>query len=863
MPKTFSCVPLLLICAFCTKITLAQTTDSFSDKNFQNPSWIGDTTDFAIAQEMLHLNAPTSKNKVSIATLSHLSRKVSFEFKIKYEGNPSSSNHALIYLMSEKFPFTSTENQAFYLKMGGETRNNDLLSLYFFAKNKATKIWSSDKGVLLTAENTLDTEVKAVYDSQGIFEFFIKKNSAWESLGKSATPQPEIKSEYFGITINYTKSKNKSFSLDDIFIKPHAEKDTHAPQVKYLAFVSSSILKIGYSEKLDEKSALNSDHHSLASPYQIQQITYRDSSISLTISPAIQRGHFVRYTSKNIQDLSSNATTPLDTALQFYYPQKGDLFISELMVDPEPNLGKIPNVEFIEIYNSKDFRIPVQNCFMTISGKQILLSEKGYFPAKSHTMILKKKDTSLFPNLSKVATKASYTLRNDSATLKIGKGDLQYDSLFYQTNKILPTDKRNGGYSLEKHLLADCDGLENWHFSESEKGGTPGKINTTQNNPLTWKLSGISQKEISLTFSQPINENSLPKWTLNNIKQKTPPSLQNPKKHTDPQLNFPLQNPDLSKQHILQIPSITSCLKNSSGKISLSFSIPSQPKKENLYINEILYEQTEKIPEFIEIYNPSNWFFAIENISLSIKKTGSEKTNTTKLSHHYIIPPKEYLVLTSDKQALYLHFKNHNIDTSKVLQTNLSLANNGACVYISNNTNHQTIDSVCYDPSLHFNLFDPESKKGVSIEKIHENQSGINSKNWTSAIKKHGFASPTKSNSNAQEKINFEGLFALSQQQISPNANGVFDQLSIQYQNISANHFIKISIWSVEGLLVKTLVDKERLGSRGNVIWKGKGDHGQILPTGIYIVLIETYNKQGVREFIWKKSIYLHYLQGN
>ena len=1121
MSKRF--ILFLLLCIFCGKIASAQISDSFSDQNFKSPLWEGDTLAFLIKDDLLKLNAPTSQKKVSIATQSALSRGVSFQFKVSYSGNPSSSNHARVYLMSEKFPFTTTGNRAFYLKVGGESKNTDRLSLYYLSGLNAL-LWKSPEGVLLTDKNTLDAEIKVHCDNKGDFEFFIKKNGVWQSLGKKSVGSSiEVAAKYFGITVNYTKTKAKSFAFDDMIVAPYTPQDKTPPHITNISFTSANVLEVKYNEVVEKQSVQNLANHGLPPPYQIQHIGYQDSSISLSVSPDIKRGEFLQYSSKNIKDLAGNKMPSTDTTLQFYYPQTNDLIISELMIDPTPNLGKIPEAEFIEVFNPNDFPIPTAHCVMIVSGKKITFSEKAYFLKNSHTLILNEKDTASFSGVNKLTTTNSYSLRNDTTTLELWGSGTRYDSVFYETQKALPADKRGGGYALEKSPSYNCSTNENWYFSYDENGGTPAQknsnppnktltwsiqkiqqngitlkfnqpirkdnlpvwylngnlqqkkptllnqkntnqslffqienpdltkkytlsipnisscqqnnaknisldfgipsqptknslqineilyeqtddvpefieifnpsqfffqlqqltistqknssakpaqisitepktippndflvitndkklllqhfqkhnidetkiiqtnfslsnsgtcilikdtaqkitidsvcfdpsqhqkkgggyalekspsynCNTNQNwyfsydenggtpaqknsNPpsktLTWSIQKVQQNGITLKFNQPIRKDNLPAWYLNgNLQQKTPTLLN--QKTTDQSLFFHIENPDLSKKYTLSIPNISSCQQNNAKNISLDFGIPSKPTKNSLQINEILYEQTDDVPEFIEIFNPSQFFFQLQQLTLSTQKNSNTKPAQINIPEPKTIPPNDFLVITNDKKLLLQHFQKHNIDETKIIQTNFSLSNSGACILIKDTAQKITIDSVCFDPGLHFNLFNTESRKGVSIEKIFANKSGSDRKNWTSAIKSYGFGSPTKPNASLQEESTFSGTFSLSQKQISPNQNGIFDQASIQYQNLPSDHLVSVSIWSINGLLVKTLTDKERLGNSGNIIWKGKGNDDRILSTGIYIILVEAYNNLGIKEIIWKESIYLHYLQ--
>lgn len=836
---------------------MSQIREDFSDGNLtQKPIWSGDVGAFEInTNQQLQLNAPKSKRFAFLSTPSPYNQGFEARFWVSYLGNPSSSNHPLVYL-------TATSNtdirkcEAYVLKIGGESGRTDKLSLYRQENSGSrTEIISSAEGVVLSESETLDAKIRVRYNA-GVFTLFIWKSNRWETLAES-TPQPIIEGSYFGLAVNYTSSRVKSFRFDDLFITPLP--DLTAPLLKAFRFKKSTLLEMEYTETLEKESATKIENHKV-SGHQIDRVFLQDSLITLNISPPIRRGAFVTYTAQNFSDTSGNTIIPIDTTRQFYSPQKGDLIISEIMPNPKPSRGTLPEAEYIEVFNPNDFPIPLQSLSLLLSGKKYPLIKDRISP-KSLQLILNKKDTSKFSEFDRIVSEKSFYLNNKSATLELFLQNQKVDSLQYDIAREEPASKRAGGWALEKIPNANCpDATENRRFSQNPNGGSPQKINVFKRK-LTWIFGTPNENSISVTFNNTVNTDHLP-WMLNGVAQNN--AEHDPLKKPSKTMRFPFQNLSKTQEHHLQIPSVTSCVGSAEKNIRFSFGIPSNPKKNNVVINEILYEQTSDVPEYIEIFNTSPFFFETKNFHLRIQNSGSKKIQSLKLenisNHLRQLKPESYTVITSDKNLLYQRFEDHGIDSSKMVQLPLSLANEGGSIALLHLQNASLLDSVYYSEKMHFRLFSSELKKGVALEKIFPKKNAENIENWTSAIQKNNFGSPTYENSASRQEQTKTDPFSLSQKQISPNQNGIYDHVSIHYEDLPPQHLISISIWDNQGFKVKTLLEKERSNRSGASVWKGKSDLDEILPTGIYIVLIETYNSHGVREKTWKDGLYLHYL---
>ena len=91
----------------------AQFQESFSDGNFTaNPVWSGDVANFEInVSNQLHLNAPAVTDESVLVTTSNAAVDGYWEFYVDLDFNPSGSNRAYVYIISNQNDLTALNFQ--------------------------------------------------------------------------------------------------------------------------------------------------------------------------------------------------------------------------------------------------------------------------------------------------------------------------------------------------------------------------------------------------------------------------------------------------------------------------------------------------------------------------------------------------------------------------------------------------------------------------------------------------------------------------------------------------------------------------------------------------------------------------------
>lgn len=199
----------------------------------------------------------------------------------------------------------------------------------------------------------------------------------------------------------------------------------------------------------------------------------------------------------------------------------GALVINEFMADPNakglvPERSILPGEathEYLEIFNATDKAIWLKG--LSYNGG---LLEEATLPAGGYTAIVSSANKELFRPFGKVLSATPFrSLPNTNGFISIidAFGNV-VDSLSYSREWYHDSEKQSGGWALERvNPVLPCSDLGNWKASVSTEGGTPGKINSVFDNApderpfLIHKIEAVSDKELTMSFSKPIDQASV------------------------------------------------------------------------------------------------------------------------------------------------------------------------------------------------------------------------------------------------------------------------------------------------------------------------------------------------------------------
>ena len=277
--------------------------------------------------------------------------------------------------------------------------------------------------------------------------------------------------------------------------------------------------------------------------------------------------------------------------------------------------------------------------------------------------------------------------------------------------------------------------------------------------------------------------------------------------------------------------------------LSTSGSTPGEPnsignvlpgKRNDLVVNEIMFDPETDNSEFVEFYNQGG-----KSIEIGGWKIEDENGNSYKLSEvSNQFPDKSYFVLAADSSIFNNYHFDENSFVNIVNVSSLGLVNTGELILLKD-VRGNVIDSVFYSDKWHNKNF--ASTKNISLERINPEFNANDPLNWSSSVDISD-ATPSKQNSIYTENLNKSSNLTVSPNPFSPDNDSFEDFTIINYNLTQAISQVRIKIFDSKGRLVRTLLNNQPSASSGSVIFDGRDDDGNALRIGIYIIFLEALN---------------------
>jgi len=280
--------------------------------------------------------------------------------------------------------------------------------------------------------------------------------------------------------------------------------------------------------------------------------------------------------------------------------------------------------------------------------------------------------------------------------------------------------------------------------------------------------------------------------------------------------------------------------KSTPGEENSILNIPPY-KRNDLIINEIMFDPGIDNNEFIEFLNNSN-----SPINIGGWKTEDLTGHSSKLSEtSFVIPTGDYFLLASDSSVI-LKYNLFDFPYKTILNSKDLDLNNSEDLILLKDITGTVIDSIYYSAKWHNKNF--VSTQNISLERINPKLNSSDPSNWNSSADKKG-ATPGKQNSIFAALVNNAANISVSPNPFSPDNDGYEDNTIINYNLTQSTSQIRIKIFDSHGRLVRTLANNQPSGAKGSIIFNGLDDHGNPLRMGIYIVFLEALNQNsGVLE---------------
>ena len=538
---------------------------------------------------------------------------------------------------------------------------------------------------------------------------------------------------------------------------------------------------------------------------------------------------------------------------------ENDIVINEIMADPSPSVG-LPEWEFVELYNTSDSTINIKNWKLILGKKEFSFKEDTEIQPDDYLILCHKDaidDLSLYGNCHAFS---SFQITNSgSDIILIDENENLISSVNFDISWYSTTYKKDGGWSLEQiDAFNPCAGKANWSSSNAKAGGTPGMINSIANEniilPELDHINPISHNELEVFFNQNMNLeslNNIDNYFISELNLSPIKTELIKHKHDYVKLIFDyfFKEGDL---YTLNINNVTNC-KNISlyNEIKARFGIPSEVSRNDIIINEILFNPISPGVDYLELYNRSDKVIDLKDIMFgTIKQSFPNPPDTILKELCYesrIMLPHSYVLLSTDKEIVMEQYLDADTDPNTDfldVESFPSFPNEESHVILCDK-DRVPIDEMKYSDKMHYDLL--SITQGVALERISFENSSMDENNWHSASFNVNYGTPGYKNSVAAD-INDEiekNQISIIPEIFSPDGDGDDDICSICYNVEDLGCSLNIKVFNTDGVLIRNLFNNNLVNNEGAVHWDGSDDNNRSVTPGIYIIQAEIFDLKG------------------
>ncbi|MGB0983641.1 MAG: lamin tail domain-containing protein [Saprospiraceae bacterium] len=632
--------------------------DDFSDGDFtNNPTWLGNTSDFTIfgaaSTNELRLNAAAAGTSQIYAPVITSDSTV-WEFYLRMQFSPSSSNQLRVYLMSDNSDFSAALN-GYFLQIG-ETGANDAIEIYRQNGTTSTLLFRGIDGN--AASDPTEIRVKIIRNSTGNWELFTNYAGGNNVFSEGTFSDNTFNSsQFFGFRCQYTSTRKDKFYFDDIKVSP-LYQDLLPPVLDTVIALSETDLDVYFNENIASSSVQTGDFNisTIGTPTTATLDPNNPNIIHLSLGTPLIDNQNYTLTASNLDDDNGNTLTNASQNFTFFKIETAilhDILINEIMADPSPAVN-LPTVEWVELYNNSSKTIQLSDLVFWNSSNSFGLPNQLLL-AGDYILLCDNDDISELSNFGNVIGINGFSaLSNGGDDLKIENtnGEIIHE-VSYTDSWYGDALKKNGGYTLElQNPNLVCVGASNWQASNDLNGGTPNAENSVFSNipdteaPNILDVLPISNSVLVVSFNENIDTASA-LIASNYMISPAPPSLNQPfsvvlLNFNTVQLTFTTPFSDGTLYNIT-VQNIGDCSGNTAN-LSRDFTYIETESAElfDILITEIYTDFTPSLGlpevEYVELYNRSEKAINLKDFTFS-------SNSTDIILPNYILLPDEYVAL--------------------------------------------------------------------------------------------------------------------------------------------------------------------------------------------------------------------------
>lgn len=576
-----------------------------------------------------------------------------------------------------------------------------------------------------------------------------------------------------------------------------------------------------------------------------EEIEFEKTTLNTASVPsATSTGFLLIENPDNPYNLRINSVNCGDKPTETELINIGDIVITEIMAKPNPSV-QLPEVEWVEIYNTTDRTLTLEGCKIATSAKtgtlgDYILEPNDYAVLCSYNSALEL--SAITHKICIVESMPALTNDGNLLTLKNRQNNtisfVEYTTDWYASEPF----KADGGWSLERHDPNNpLSNSTTWGPSIDPRGGTPAETNSIACSipdeliPCITSFGIENNRSIQIYFNKPMQGEIIELQKSISITGNSLKSLN----WVEPQreiLNLYLVEP-LDSTYTIDITfSDIRCVSNwSMPDTTIILALPHQAQYMDIIFNELMPYVSSGNSKFIELYNNSDFYIDLSRLMLSNR----DEDNNLKGSKIFsatstILQPHQFVVISPDTSLINspLGINSQSIYLTATLP---SMPASEGTLVLSNRSGN-VIDEIHYSDSWHHSTL--TDLHDTSLERIDPMAPTQSTDNWQSSAS-HNTAgwlnSQTIDNSNAQQNKDFW----LDNSTFSPNNDGHHDHLIIHHNLPAAGYTLTMDVYTRHGTHVSRITDNQLLGIQGYTLWDGTTINGTTIPIGLYIIVIQ------------------------
>ena len=833
-----------MIWVACSLSALGQWNEDFENDWNGGAGWFGNVNAFTSEAGTLRSDNIVLNGAFYISRPIDVKPEMEWLIKVNLKFNTSSVNYTDIHLWSDSADLTNA-TESYFIRVGN---TKDEVALYR-VKNASAPLLIVDGRDNVTAGSNNILRLRVLRSIAGEWKLWSKTDAdeQWYAEGVYED-RDSLTSGHFGVFVKQsTASFFKKHFYDDLYIGPPI-RDTIPPYLQSFKVLADTSLWLTFSEPVSFTGQVDAAFR-WATGVTTQEVIFNGSQGYLKVNPKFALMQDYELSIKGLSDTAGNKMH--DTLLSFKFelpvePKWRDVIITEIMADPDPAI-QLPVAEYIELYNRSAYPIELDGLILKDPGTTSVLPPYVLRPGE-YLILCALGDVPDFKYYGDVLGLAGIPSLNNSSDsiFLLDKAGKTINQVFYTTKWYNDAVKANGGYSLE---LIDpgwnCRADLNWSASRNVKGGTPGQPNSilgVVSDTLAPQISfieNISTGRIDFKLSEALDtaivklDDLIGSYNFNigsMIYREYPNTILT---------LYPVDSFAAGIQYELEFIGLKDCSGNVSESVNWDFRIPESAEKEDVIINEVLFNPHTGGTDYVELYNPSEKAIDLSKLQLAVKDTGGFKSKSSISAVPLILNPGGYCLISENSQQVAITYPVNNRAVFMEVSNLPSLSDDKGNLYLITDS-EDVLDRMQYSEEMHHpSLNDVE---GVSLEKILPNLDGLLSDNWHSASSLSYFGTPGLKNSQYRAEDASSGV-RISNPVFSPDGDGYFDVLLIEIESELMGQNMNAVVLDLMGRKVMDLAKGVVLGSEELLSWDGADENRIIKDAGVYMVYIEVWSK--------------------